>query len=55
MMQMDVNVLRSFVSKGISLSDLHGTAMFVWAIALCLELLGEDAPEGSEVWRVHRA
>lgn len=43
------------VSKGLPVSDLHGTAMFVWAIALCLELLGEDAPEGSEVWRVHKA
>ena len=43
------------VSKGLPVSDLHGVAMFVWAIALCLELLGEDAPEGSEVWRVHRA
>ena len=43
------------VSKGLPVSDLHGTAMFVWAIALCLELLAEDAPEGSEVWRVHKA
>jgi len=43
------------VSKGLPVSDLHGTAMFVWAIALCLELLGEEAPEGSEVWRAHRA
>lgn len=43
------------MSKGLPVSDLHGAAMFVWAIALCLELLGEDAPEGSEVWRVHKA
>ena len=43
------------VSKGLPVSDLHGAAMFVWAIALCLELLGEDAPEGAEVWKAHKA
>jgi|APSaa5957512622_1039677.scaffolds.fasta_scaffold14116_2 hypothetical protein len=43
------------VSKGLPLSDLHGTTMFTWAIALCLELLGEDAPEGAEVWKAHKA
>jgi len=43
------------VSKGLPVSDLHGSAMFVWAIALCLELLGEDAPEGGEAWKAHKA
>jgi len=42
------------VSKGLPVSDLHGTAMMVWAIALAIELIGDDAPSGSELWRAHR-
>lgn len=42
------------VSKGQPVSDLHGTAMMLWAIALAVELLGDDAPIGSEFWRAHR-
>lgn len=49
------NYYHARVSKGLPVSDLHGTTMFVWTIALCLELLGDDGPEGSEAWRVHRA
>ena len=43
------------VSKGLPISDLHGTTMFVWAIALCLGMLGENAPDGAEVWKAHKA
>lgn len=43
------------VSRGLPVSDLHGTCMMVWAIALALEMLGNDAPPGSETWRAHRA
>lgn len=43
------------VSKGLPISDLHGTAMFVWAIALCLELLGDEVPAVGEAWKAHRA
>jgi len=43
------------VSKGFAISDLHGTAMMCWAIALALDLLKPDLPEGGEYWRAHRA
>lgn len=43
------------ISKGFAVSDLHGTAMMTWAIAIALDLLGEDAPEGAKKWKYHRA
>jgi hypothetical protein len=43
------------VSKALNESDLHGTAMMTWAIGVCLDLLGEDGPDGKEKWRFHRA
>ncbi len=42
------------VSEGLPVSDMHGAAMLVWAIALAIELMGDDAPSGSELWRAHR-
>ncbi len=43
------------VSKGLDVSDLHGTAMMTWAIGVSLDLLGENAPDGAENWHCHRA
>jgi len=42
------------VSKGYKVSDLHGTTMIVWAIAIALDLLGENAPEGAQYWKCHK-
>jgi hypothetical protein len=42
------------VSRGLPESDLHGTCMIVWAIALALEMLGDNGPSGREQWRAHR-
>jgi hypothetical protein len=43
------------VSKGFQISDLHGTSMFIWAIAIILDLLEQDAVVTAENWRVQRA
>lgn len=43
------------VSQGKSVSDLHGTVMMGWAIALACDLLQKDAPMGAEYWSCHRA
>jgi hypothetical protein len=43
------------VSRGLPVSDLHGTCMMVWAIALAIEMLGDNAPPGREQWKAHRA
>lgn len=42
------------VSKGFPVSDLHGTVMLTWAIAIALDLLGDRAPRGSEKWRCQK-
>lgn len=44
----------AYVSKGSPVSDLHGSAMMVWATAICLELLDatSDATTG---WKPHKA
>jgi hypothetical protein len=38
------------VTKGLPVSDLHGTVMLSWAVAIALDLLGDQAPKGSENW-----
>lgn len=43
------------VSQGYLVSDLHGTTMLVWAIAITLELLGDEAPIEAKCWRAHKA
>jgi hypothetical protein len=42
------------VSRGLPVSDLHGTYMMVWALSLALEMLGDDAPAGREQWQAQR-
>ncbi|MCK4389251.1 MAG: hypothetical protein KAV83_03305 [Desulfobacterales bacterium] len=42
------------VSQGLPVSDLHGTAMMTWAIAVAVDLLGEDAPGDTKKWKCHR-
>ncbi|MDH3974327.1 MAG: hypothetical protein OEV42_08610 [Deltaproteobacteria bacterium] len=49
-----INYYGAVVSRGDNVSDLHGTAMFVWAIALALKILGKEAPKGSENWKPHK-
>ena len=43
------------VSRGENVSDIHGTTMFVWAIAITLELLGQNAKSGQSLWTPHKA
>ena len=43
------------VSRGARVSDLHGTTMLTWAIAIALELLDDDAPDGAANWRPQKA
>jgi len=45
----------ALVSKGLPVSDLHGCAMITWAIGLCVDMLADAAPRGSEHWRAHEA
>lgn len=42
------------ISNGAPVSDMHGLAMMVWAIAVCAELSGGKIPE-LRGWRVHKA
>jgi hypothetical protein len=42
------------VSQGLAVSDLHGTGIIVWAMALALEILGAAGPSGRGQWRAHR-
>lgn len=42
------------VSKGYPVGDLHGSVLITWAIAIALDLLGEEAPCGFEYWRCHK-
>ncbi len=48
------NYYSAKVSKGYSVSDLHGAAMMCWAVALIMELLGEKAPDGAKQWKIHK-
>ncbi len=43
------------VSKGLPVSDMHGAALMVWAIAICADLIGEDTRGKQSGWRAHRA
>jgi hypothetical protein len=43
------------VSRGKRVSDLHGTVMLVWAIAIALELLGDEAREELMFWKAHKS
>lgn len=43
------------VSRGQRVSDLHGTVMMVWAIAIALELLGNKTKDGTTYWKAHKA
>ncbi|MBN1493696.1 MAG: hypothetical protein JW938_06065 [Candidatus Omnitrophica bacterium] len=42
-------------SRGDAISDMHGTVMISWALAIIAELLGDSAPPGSQEWRVHKS
>lgn len=39
------------VGKKLPISDLHGTVMITWAVALALELCDRSKFEGAEMWR----
>jgi len=43
------------ISRGLPVSDLHGTVMLTWAIAIALDLLRDDAPIGADLWHPHKA
>lgn len=43
------------VSSGRRESDLHGTALLVWAIAIALQLLDEGSQSTSISWKAHKA
>lgn len=42
------------VSHGYKVSDLHGTVMLVWAMAIALEFLGDEAPDEAKYWQAHK-
>jgi hypothetical protein len=42
-------------SKGLSVSDMHGTVMLSWALALIADLLGDAAPADAKQWRAHKS
>jgi hypothetical protein len=43
------------VSRGKRVSDLHGTTMLVWAIAIAYELLSDSPYENKIIWKPHTA
>jgi hypothetical protein len=42
------------VSRGLRESDLHGTTMLVWAIAISLDLLGDETDAEVQHWKVQK-
>jgi hypothetical protein len=50
-----ITFLGEATSKGFPLSDMHGTMMMSWALAIIADLLGNTAPAGSNQWRIHQA
>lgn len=43
-----------YTSSGGNQADMHGTGMFALGVAIALELMGDHAPAGAELWRSHR-
>lgn len=40
-------------SKGLDEADIHGTVMYTWSCAMIIDILRDEFPDESAVWRVH--
>ena len=47
-----VNYYGAKISKGLPISDLHGTTMMCWAVGIIFNLLKHDFPKESGCWQI---